>query len=529
MVSPKYFNYPLHEKYRSGSLVSFNTGVCQTTFNQQIDFGQFGFPFSTLTSVYPTDSCYYATGIVSDTSGGVFAFGTVFVKFDLHGEIMFFKKLTKPDRDYFSWQGDLVATHDGGFLDIGIVVDSVIRGVLIKYDTNGDTVFTMEYTNPLFPQEDFIYAAGLQALNNDTVAILFGVDSSIDPAPANGDIYLLYVDSLGNVLDSFMYGDATMQNPQNAVMDDGGVLITTSKTNTHLVDKNFSSQAHVFKVDATGNIQWEFLSPSGQLFDHATDVVKTPDGGIVLATGKGIEEMINSESGILKWFPYFMKLDASHDFEWGKEFRGGRPSSAFTMVKLVEATDGSGYVGVSRIGENVSVGEEVLGSWIVKATTEGDSAWARYYSFFDGINTRPVPYDLKNTPDGGYIICGETDPQNIGGAIDGAWLMKVDSFGCLIPGCHIVHTEELHEDVPHFAIHPNPTSDFLNFQLRGVIPKKGAQFRIINLQGHILKNMDVGYPGDTLIVPVSQWPAGIYLLQCVVDDNVVATGRFIKQ
>ena len=201
--------------------LAFNARA-QVTFNQQVDFGAYGFPFHVLTSILPTDSCYYATGIISDTTDGFFAYGNIFVKFDLQGEVLFFKKLTSPDKDYFTWRGDLVGTPDGNLLDIGITVDSVTRGVLIKYTPQGDTVFTREYLNPLYPQEDFLYAAGLKVTSKNRVMALFGVDSSIDPAPSNGDVYLLTLDSVGNIIDSNLYGDASRQNPKRLILDEDG-------------------------------------------------------------------------------------------------------------------------------------------------------------------------------------------------------------------------------------------------------------------------------------------------------------------
>ena len=501
----------------------------QITFNQQVDFSEFGFPYHVLTSVLPTDSCYYATGIISDTTDGFFAYGSIFAKFDLYGEMLFFKKLTSPDRDYFMWRGDLVSTPDGNLMDIGITVDSVTRGVLVKYTPQGDTVFTKEYLNPLYPQEDFINAAGIKVVNENRVKVLFGVDSSIDPAPSNGDIYLLTVDSVGNIIDSNKYGDASKQNPKRLILDEGGsVLIPSNKSNANIVDKNYISRAHIFKVDTFGAVEWEYLTPQGELFNYASDLAKAPDGGLVAATGKGIEVMVNIESGVLKWFPYFLKLDADHQFEWGREFRGTRPGTS-TMIRVVPALDSTGYVGVSQILEDISTGEETFGSWIVKVSPEGDSLWARYYSIFDGINARPNPYDLKNTPDGGYIICGETDPSNIGDIKDSSWLMKVDEHGCLIPGCHLVSTDDLSGQPIKLAIYPNPVSSFLNFQLRGDLPAlKGGQFRIIDVTGKIMRKMEGIHPGDTHILPISEWSPGAYFLQYFLDGQVIVSEKFIK-
>ena len=81
----------LYLSFIVGSLSNVN---CQVTFNHLIDFE---LPFSTLTSVLPTDSCYYATGVIVD-SVPPFPVGNIFVKFDLEGNVEFSKVLATPFR-----------------------------------------------------------------------------------------------------------------------------------------------------------------------------------------------------------------------------------------------------------------------------------------------------------------------------------------------------------------------------------------------------------------------------------------------
>ncbi len=496
----------------------------QSTFNKQIDFE---FPFHVVTSVLPTDSCYYAIGVITDTSEA-YTIGNIFLRFDLWGELEYFKKLTSTERFYETWLGDLTPTEDGGFLAIGMARDSISRGLIIKYDGDGDTLFTREFTNPLYPLEDFIYSAAIRPDGNGNYFVLCGHDTSIDPAPANGDIYLLKIDPDGSILEGYTYGDGSMQNPYSMILDSaGGVVIGSNKSNTNTAEQGYTSRTHVFKVDTSGSVKWQYLSPSGSLFDHASDMIKTSDGGMVVATGKGIEHYVVAGANSLRWFPYMFKLDADHKFEWGREFRGTRQSIDFSMAKIVPAVDGSGYVGVSRIGEDVTIGEEILGSWVVKASLTGDSVWTRYYSFLDGVKSEPNPYDLKNTPDGGYLICGETRPN--GSAQNRAWLMKLDQHGCLVPGCHLLDDVDEAAEMPiELAIYPNPTSGFLNFQLRGTVPGKGGLFRVADASGKTIRSFGAGQQGDTMIVPVSDWSSGTYFLQYLLDGQVVVSEKFIK-
>jgi Secretion system C-terminal sorting domain len=108
--------------------------------------------------------------------------------------------------------------------------------------------------------------------------------------------------------------------------------------------------------------------------------------------------------------------------------------------------------------------------------------------------------------------------------------MKLDSFGCLIPGCNA-------NDVPNatmeeqpemkLAIYPNPTSDFLNFELRTPRLLQRAIFRIVDANGKVVKELQSDSPRDTFIVPVRDWAAGVYFLQYLENNEVRAVERFV--
>ncbi|MCB9290721.1 MAG: T9SS type A sorting domain-containing protein [Lewinellaceae bacterium] len=499
----------------------------QTTFNHQYTLN---FPYKVFTSVLPTDSCFYARGIITDTTGGTYKVGNLFLKLDLNGEVEYQKKLASAEKSYEAWLGDLAPTADGGFIDACLAKDSTYKGTIIRYNNVGDTLFTSEFLHPYYPNAYFMFVAGLAATPDNEYFFLSGIDGDTSDYH-NADLYVLKFDSLGNLRESFIFGGSPTQIAFSMLPEaDGGLIIGAERSNKGQVWQNYYSRAHIFKISSSGEIEWEYFTPVNQLFDMARAMVRTPDGGLVIASGKGIEDPINISTGQLQWFPYLFKLNSSHQFEWGTEFRGARQAQETSAVKVVSALDGSGYVATGRIIENYSIGVEVGGSWIFKASPEGDSLWARYYSFFDGILSFPHPWDLKATPDGGYVIVGETRPRPPDSPqLLRAWMMKVDEYGCLIPGCHLISTaEEAEKEELALAIYPNPTLDFLNFQLRSSHPIKEARFRIVDSQGKIMGSYQSRRPEDTFIVPVQGWAAGVYFLQYLMNNKVLISKKFIK-
>ncbi|MCB0518484.1 MAG: T9SS type A sorting domain-containing protein [Lewinellaceae bacterium] len=64
------------------------------------------------------------------------------------------------------------------------------------------------------------------------------------------------------------------------------------------------------------------------------------------------------------------------------------------------------------------------------------------------------------------------------------------------------------------AIYPNPTTDFLNFQLRGSqLLGRDGNFRIVDAGGKVVQEGQMAHPEATVIVPVWEWAAGVYWLQ----------------
>lgn len=117
--------------------------------------------------------------------------------------------------------------------------------------------------------------------------------------------------------------------------------------------------------------------------------------------------------------------------------------------------------------------------------------WVRKYSYELDTSSRifNLTYDLVQTPDKGLILVGETNDET-GPVVQYGWLLKVDEYGCLIPGCQ--YTNTTNPDKPaewDLLLYPNPASDYLTFLIKtSHVRSNDFSYKILNSEGKILKS-----------------------------------------
>ncbi len=506
----------------------FSLFVFAQYLNGQITFNKLiytGFTFTEFSGVVATDSCYYIKSTFTD-SVPPYYLGLMFSKLDLNGELINSTTIYSPDKLYDGLYCNLIGTMDGDFVQVAAMGDSIARAILIVHNPELDTVYTRQYYGPLFPNLEYLVSRRVLQRPDKGYAVLFGHESIED---IDFDISVLFLDSAYNQEQFKIYASTSLQETATALIldDDGGYIIGGNRENTNHVWKNFTYKTLIIKTDANGNPVWQWLSPSGQLWGEAEALVKTPDGGLVVASRKGVEIPINQSDGLIIWDALVFKLDAERNVEWQTPLRGSQPSQSTQLIEMVEAVDGSGYVVTGQLADNVSVPELQFGTWLAKVSPTGDSLWARYFTWVDGQLLSPEPYTLSTTPDGGYIVAGITYELGIPAP---GWVLKVDSFGCLVPGCQLPNlTVEAGKQEIEFSIYPNPTADFLNFYLRGPMPSKRAMLRVVNSSGQVVEEMKTENLNSTYIVPIHDWANGVYWLQYLEEGRVLHSEKFIKQ
>jgi len=108
-----------------------------------------------------------------------------------------------------------------------------------------------------------------------------------------------------------------------------------------------------------------------------------------------------------------------------------------------------------------------------------------------------------------------------------AWLLKVDQYGCLVPGCQNGDTVSVTEepDQNELLIYPNPSSDVLyiyNYQ------GGESKYTISDINSKTVRKWSGNLKDHTYIVQLHDFSPGVYIVSRVDHNGRVRSGKFVK-
>ncbi len=176
----------------------------------------------------------------------------------------------------------------------------------------------------------------------------------------------------------------------------------------------------------TPTIEWN-KTYGGSNFESAKSIVQTSDGGYVFAgQSDSVDgDLPSTNTGFRIWV---VKTNAVGVILWQKLviINGiGLNSSSAQITKLNQTSSGefiiSGWILTTNAASN---------SLIIKLDVNGDTQWFRHY----GGSDNEIAFDVRQTNDGGFIVCSETKSNDgdVSGNHSGnkdVWLTKTDEFG----------------------------------------------------------------------------------------------------
>jgi len=296
----------------------------------------------------------------------------------------------------------------------------------------------------------------------DNNYIISGTSSSF----SNGysDFYLLKINPSGNVLWSKSYGTTYKEsNYFVSTCSDGGYILTGS---TEKFGAGINTDLYLIKVDSLGNLSWS-QSVGGNKEDYGWYVTESNDGGFLTVGGT------NSFNGG-NWDGYIVKTDSLGKLMWSKSIGGSSTdyfhgmsqtsdggyivtgvitsnsfgSSDIWLVKLnslgdtlwtrqygkstedagnaVAQTLDGGYIVAGDIHFNFGSGDHNM--CLLKTDSVGNIQWAKTYGSNPGTE---IAWYVRQNADKSYIVGGSSAYYGNGGGGD-IVLINSDSLGNII-------------------------------------------------------------------------------------------------
>jgi hypothetical protein len=214
----------------------------------------------------------------------------------------------------------------------------------------------------------------------------------------------------------------------------------------------------LFAMDKNMKITQEWISPADSNYYAANDILAIAENEYVVASFKREPHPIITDS----FRPWVFRVNTtSNHIDWELDLSLDTVAVENAAQKLLFNAD---TTSIYIAGQQFEIGAlpvrppQVHG-FLSKVSMDGELLWIRRYLGTEGSQSpNHKILDAALLADGSIIMVGEStdlffeDPPGQRG-----WLLKVDSFGCLVPGCQLVSTEPFEPDQAlDVRVYPNP-------------------------------------------------------------------------
>lgn len=380
-----------------------------------------------------------------------------------------------------------------------------------------------------------------------------------DNATGDRQFKLEVIDNDGNHLWERIHGDPNIVEPPQAITySNGRIVMTGSRT------INGDQDIFIVAWDTAGNFLWDRAIGSPTNNENSYTIVPMDDGGYMVGGYQDYTSLEFKQS----WRWYLARVDSVGVVIWQKSYPNLQHTAQSICRGILKTAEGKYYAygifqsvffpndeWVIRVLEIDSLGnilndirvmpdntpissiysavEDASGNiyfagafrhpqyikdygWLFKLDSNRAVEWSR--SYYYSASHHNYLRDIVQTPDGGFLMVGSVlvSPND-------AWVVKVDSMGCLEPGCHLGTGTGPQYTGPAVQLYPNPVQHTLTIALPEGVHQASAI--ITNISGQVVYAST--HISGTQTVSTSGWPAGVYLVQ-VATEAGLWHGKVVK-
>lgn len=354
---------------------------------------------------------------------------------------------------------------------------------------------------------------------------LLGYERKVVGNTQRFDLVVYVLDSANFTIQSIKhFGLTNLDEFPNRIINSGNGTMFIGAFRTDFVNTNNTNvQTWIFEIDTTGNILNEYLSPlPGREFGPSAMILNTDNGVNFISLKETYQASSNSYTGQA----FTAKLNTQLQLEWDSIY--GQESHWVAPRDMVQKPDGRlfscGEIGISSGTLNLYYG------WLNAHNPTGGHLWQRFYlPFGDGELEQGQLDAIRAHPDGGFVMAGQArayGPSIVKG--QHAWLLKVDSMGCLVPGC-AVGIKELTPEPVYLKVWPNPAQGeaFVLYKSTKELPE--AYLVLTDMLGRERRRAPVPETAAQYHLRLHDLEAGLYVVQLWHQGRLLAREKLVVE
>jgi len=483
----------------------------ELTFSRIIDFfplsGELGY------EIYPVEDGYLLfilhTCVVYSSANECRSV----VKLDSDGDIQWMTELDLVS----NWLGSIVETDQAYFIG-GAGRDTGSRAELVKLDKMGDLIWQKKL-------DDVFLSNGLRSmlLVDDQEIVASGVQDRPDLGVNRWHPYLMFMDLEGNMLDTLFFNKDFRLTWTYQV-------VRTSE-DKYLVPFiycpfSFNCLDHrpggLVSIDRDKGVEWRTVWQDGWL--PAISAVEQTDSNYItfIYQTRDYSLPLNIQAPPTL---FYMDLD-------------GNVLDSLVLwsnhLNQVFNTQGFWQDGIVACGHQIRDAVKNLQGprygFIIRVDEDRKLVWQRSYAdtTFEGRNSRFN--NIKRTSDHGYIIIGSIDNNMSGVSESHVWIVKVDSMGCLTPGCDSLNIISSTEPVAFpsglvLQLYPNPATSEVTLSLPPEAPDQDLLVSLLSSSGQVLRQQTYLHPG--IRFDTSGLTSGMYYVTVHRKGSLVGVEKLV--
>lgn len=435
------------------------------------------------------------------------------IKLDHNGDVIWMTELDLRT----GWYGSVVEKENAYYVG-GVKDDIDSRMQLAKLSGDGDLLWQKKLN-------EVQNSGGILAMQlvGDTEIVISSLRDRPDLGVGRSEAYLMFIDLEGKLIDTLFFNDDFRWTLAYRVVRSTNDKYLVPFINCPL---NFNCLDHrpggLVCIDRDNGVEWRTLWYDGWL--PAINAVEQTDSNIitVIYQTRDYTLPLNIQAP-----PAIFYLNTSGQLMdsvvlWSNHLNQVFNTQGFWQDGIVacgqQSRDAEANIPGPRMG------------WVFRLDENKEVLWQRSYTdtTYEGRNA--IFSHIKKTPDGSFVLVGSLTNKMSGVNETHVWLMKVDSNGCLTPGCDSINIITTTEPVTFpsglaLTLYPNPVTSEFYLELPPEVLDQDLLVSLLSSSGQVLRQQHYLHP--TIRFDTSDLPPGMYYVTVHRKGNLLGVEKLV--